>query len=261
MSTVPIDFWAALVRKEQVSKDAFAFYFERSQDFSFTAGQYIKVILPHENPDQRGTTRLFSIITSPLNTNEFGIATRILQSSFKKALAALEPGIPVQFSGPRGVFVLDESDQAPRVLLAGGVGVTPFHSIVLYAAEKQLTIPLTLFVSFSTADDVMFYEELKEASEKNSNIKIVYTVTRPEESPASQARRGGQGESVAGRHKPWQGEIGRISQELINKYVQNVSDSIYMLAGPPPMVEAMNAILGEMGVSVDKIKRENFTGY
>ena len=244
-SIVPQKYTTSFIRKEQLSKDAYIFYFDRrAVEFSFIPGQYIRLFLPITPTDGRGNGRFFSIITSPENSNEFAICTRIIQSEFKKALATLTPQSQVSFTGPYGRFVLEETNVSPRVFLAGGIGITPFHSMLLYAAEKNLAIPLTLFVSFSTAEEVIFYNELKVLEKKNSHINIVYTISHPDALPAN-----------------WQGETGRISKEMITKYIKDVTKPIYFLAGPPPMVDAMGEIVGSFGLSSEQIKKENFTGY
>lgn len=231
-----------LIEKQQVSRDAYAFYFKKDPQFTFLAGQYIRITLPIENPDERGNTRLFSLITSPQNKERIGITTRIIQSSFKHALLALLPGTAVQIFGPMGKFILEESQQQPQVFLAGGIGITPFFSMLQFAADKKLTIPITFFVSFSTVADMIFYKELKTIANENLLIKVIYTITQPEDSS-------------------WNGETGRISKELITKYVSDVSLPMYSVAGPQVMVDSMVSLVKDMGVLPEKIRRENFVGY
>lgn len=247
MNTQPLskEFVLSFVKKEQVSQDTYTFYFDRTKlgsEFNFLAGQFIKITLPHENPDERGITRNFSITSSPFNGEFLTITTRIIQSSFKKALYNLSEGSEVQFFGPVGKFVLDEQDTQPRTFLAGGIGITPFHSMILYAFEKQLTIPLTLFVSFSTVEEVLFQKELEAIASSNSNIRAIYTVTHPEGSS-------------------WTGETGRISKELIQKYFPNYSSSLFYIAGPPVMAQAMEEMVIGMKIPSEQIKKENFVGY
>ncbi len=240
---MPEEFFLPFVKKEQVAKDAFAFYFDRSkQAFDFIAGQYIRITLPHQNPDERGITRLFSIVSPPYDKQNLIITTRIIQSSFKKTLYNVTPDTQVKFFGPMGVFVLKEEEHNPRVFLAGGIGITPFHSMLLYANEKKLQFPITFFASFSTPEDVIFQQELESIAKQNPNIKVIYTVSHPENSS-------------------WQGEKGRISEELIKKYVQNMSEPTYYIAGPPAMVLAMEELVKGMGVAQEQIKKEQFVGY
>ncbi len=241
----PKAFQLPFVRKEQVSKDAYAFYFDRTkEEFNFLPGQYIRITLPQEHPDERGIRRFFSVTTSPLDKQYIGITTRIIQSSFKKTLANLSPGTPVEFFGPVGRFIFDPQESQPHILLAGGIGITPFHSMLLYAIEKNLSIPITLFVSFSTAEDVLFKNELDEATKNNPNIKLIYTVTKPEESKV-----------------PWNGEKGRISEDLIKKYITDFSTAIFYIVGPPPMVSFMEEMVKQMGIPIERIRKETFVGY
>lgn len=239
------DFYFRFLKKEKVSKDAYTFYFDiRGADFDFKAGQYIEMTLAIKNPDERGNSHPFTISSSPLKKDYMTITTRIIQSSFKKTLANLSTGEMVKISGPHGNFVLCEQEENQRIFMAGGIGITPSHSIISYIDEKKLNIPITLFVSFSTMEDVIFYDELMEVSKRNKNIKVIYTITRPEES-----------------REKWTGETGRISKDLIVKYTDNPLNSVYYVSGPPQMVEAMVSIAEELNVPKERIRKENFIGY
>ena len=116
--------------------------------------------------------------------------------------------------------------------------------MLTYPGAQKLFLPLTLFVSFSTTEDLLFYDEFSETARNNSNIKIIYTITRPEESQGV-----------------WKGEVGRISEALIKKYVKDILKQTYYIAGPPKMVSAMEAIVKNMGIPEEKIFKENFVGY
>lgn len=243
---VPADFILPFLRKEQVAKDAYSFFFDRSKnpDYVFYPGQYNRGILPHENPDNRGTSRNFSVASSPNNTKELMITTRIIQSSFKKALFNLTPGTEMQFFGPVGRFIFDESETAPHIFFAGGIGITPFHSMMEYIAEKNITTTVTFFGSFSTVEDFLYYDEFVNIASSHPSIKLVYTVTKPELS-----------------QKPWSGETGRVSSEMIKKYVPDITKCITMTCGPIPMVDGTVELLSGMGVQKENLRKENFVGY
>lgn len=235
---MPEEFFLPFLKKVQVAKDAYSFYFDRTNaNFNFVAGQYIRLTLT-VNP-----SHLFSIASSPLEKEYIRIITKITQSAFKKALLELMPGTEVKIFGPIGRFILQEEEKE-YVFLAGGIGITPFISIIDYVAGKNLSIPITFFVSFSTSQDMIFYNELTTIANDHPNIKVVYTITQPQD-----------------LEKSWQGETGRISEELIKKYISNINYPFYYIAGPPKMVEAMEQLTKAMGVSDDKIKKENFVGY
>ncbi len=245
MTIIPKDFFLPFLKKEKVSKDAYSFYFDRkSSDFIFLPGQYIRMTLPIENPDERGKSRFFSVSSSPLEKDYLTVTTRIIQSSFKKSLAELVPGTQVKFFGPTGQFIFYEEEIIQHVFLAGGIGITPFRSMITYAAAKRFNTSITLFASFSTVEDMIFYNELTEIATNNPNIKIVYTITHPENLQTS-----------------WQGETGRISENLIKRYITDPLQSLCYIAGPPIMVLGMETMVKEMGIAQEKIKKENFIGY
>jgi len=239
------DFYIPFIKKEKVAEDTYSFYFRQdNQAFDFLPGQYIVITLDIKNPDQRGTSKPFTISSSSLEKQYITITTKVIQSTFKRKLAGLVEGEKVKFSGPYGGFVLKEEEKDERVFLAGGIGITPFHSMIAYASTKKLSIPITLIVSFSTIEDLVFYKELSDLASKNPNIKVVYTVSHPDNSNVQ-----------------WEGEIGRISETLIKKYIQDIFKPQYFIVGPPAMVAAMEEVVGNMGVRNEKVFIENFTGY
>lgn len=251
MDTTPKEFILPLIKKEQVAQDADAFYFDRSKiDLDFLPGQYVKMTLDIPHPDERGNTHSFSIASSPLQKDFIRIITKIGRSTFKQTLVNLPPSQQVKFLGPKGTFVFQEEDLGPHVFLAGGIGITPFLSMVPYAVKKNLSKEILLFASFSKTEDVIGYDELR--SIESSNIKIVYTITQPQESQPKADR------TLA---KKWNGETGRISEELIKKYVQDITKPLFYIVGPPPMVEAMVGVVQSMNVLEDRILKENFVGY
>lgn len=228
------EFHLSFVKKEQVAKDAYAFYFSargRSVSFrDFLPGQYIHIYLPIKNENGRGNSRMFTIASSPFEKQHIMIVTRIIQSLFKKTLFNLTPAALVKFYGPSGGFVLHENETREQVFLAGGIGITPFLSMLSYIDQKKLNFRVTLIVSFSTVEDIIYKEKLKKIEKRNSNVKVVYVV-------------------------------GRISKELITRHVNKPLDALYYIVGPTSMVDAMYKIVEGMGVTSKDILTENFVGY
>ena len=166
MSELPKQFDTKFIKKEQVAQDAYSFYFEKP-DIEFLPGQYMQLKLDIPNPDIRGATRLFSITSSPTE-NHLRITTRIIQSSFKLALSNLKPNDQVHIVGPYGKFIFDETDNSPHIFLAGGIGITPYLSMIKYAYDKNLNISMTLFTSFRKVEDIVYRDVLtKIAAEKS----------------------------------------------------------------------------------------------
>lgn len=242
---IPQTFVLPFIKKEQIAKDTFSFYFDRTKaSFEFLPGEYIRIILPHENQDDRGANRYFSIASSPLEREFLMITTKVMQSSFKHALYNLAPGTNVQFWGPIGRFIFDEKNASPHVFLSGGIGITPYHSILNFIAAKNIQTPVTFLGSFSTVEELIYYSEFTAIATQHKNIQIIYTITHPEIS-----------------QKQWEGETGRISDTMIQKYVDDIQNALFYIVGPPKMVQAMEEIVKGMGVSVERIKKENFVGY
>jgi ferredoxin-NADP reductase len=155
-------FTLPFVKKEQVAKDTFSFYFDRSKEnWEFYPGQYIRMMLPQENADERGTMRYFTISSSPLDTQYLRIITKVIQSSFKMTLGSLQAGQEVSFFGPNGIFYLRHEEEPDIVLLAGGIGMTPYISMLEYANEKKLKNNIFLFVAFAKPDEMIFLISLQ----------------------------------------------------------------------------------------------------
>jgi ferredoxin-NADP reductase len=234
----------SLVKKTKHAKDIYSFYFSKPQDFDFIAGQYNRWTLPITATDGRGSSRFFTISSPPSEKDALVVTTKIIQSDFKKELLKLEVGQEIKIFGPMGQFVLDEKHEGENVFIAGGIGITPFHSTLMDAAAKKSTKQLTLFASFSVPEEVVFLNELTEAVKNYANLKVIYTITKPQESQIS-----------------WNGEIGRISDVMIKKYVKNILGSIFYIVGPPPMVEGTQKLLAEMNIPNEHVRTEQFSGY
>lgn len=245
MATVPTTFQLPFVRHEKASQnDAYSFFFDKSSiDFNYIAGQYVRVTIDKDYEDERGKSRYFSAASAP-SSQELMITTRIIKSPFKMQLKALTPGEMVKFTGPLGQFVVDEEDTRPHVFIAGGIGITPFHSIVTQAAYKKLNTVFTLFCSYSTVEDIVYHDEFTRIAEEYKNFIYVPTVTHPEESKTL-----------------WNGEKGRLNDQMIHKYISDIDAAVYFIAGPATMVDALKRIITDMGVQEDRIKAENFPGY
>jgi ferredoxin-NADP reductase len=98
-------FLVAFLKKEQICKDITSFYFTAPKRFRYLPGQYLYMILPHDNVDDNGSTRYFTIASSP-SEEHIMITTRCTKSSFKKTLFALKPGTEIFCFGPMGTFIL-----------------------------------------------------------------------------------------------------------------------------------------------------------
>lgn len=231
-------------KKEQLNSDTFTFYFARNgSEKPFFPGQYYEMTLPHKNMDERGDARVFTISSSPTNIDFITITTRIIQSSFKMTLATLKTGDLVNFGGPWDDLNFEESDKSPHVFLAGGIGITPYHSIVSYVMDKRLDTQMILFASWKNREEMIFDDFFRNANNHLENFTYVPTITDVE------------------NLGDWDGEKGRVDEAMLKKYVYEISNSKYYFSGPPAMIKALKETIVNMGVSKEKIIAEEFEGY
>ncbi len=233
-------FETTFVKKIKLSSDAYEFYFRRPIGFKFNSGQYLKWFLEIKNPDDRGTSRYFTISSSPNNLGYITITTRVIKSSFKKKLSHLKKGDIVRAFGPLGYFTFDLKNKKDKIFLAGGIGLTPYHSI-LTTIDGEKNIPnIYFFVSFSKKDEVIYHDLFEQIEKRNPRIKIIYTLTK---------------EKAEGF------EFGRISKDLIKKYSPNYKKAEFFVVGSEVMEEGMLQMLKDMRIPKKNIFSENFPGY
>jgi ferredoxin-NADP reductase len=232
------------LRREEIAEGTMAFHFARPAGFDFKAGQSMNVALidPPET-DAKGNRRSFSIVSAPFE-GELMIATRMRDTAFKRVLKTMPPRTKVHLRGPGGLFVLDGDDPRPAVFLAGGIGITPFVSLLRQAANDCLARKLVLFYSNRRPEDAAFLDELTELQRRNPNYRFVGTMTEMEKSRRS-----------------WRGETAFIDRAMLERVLGDILSPIYYMAGPPQMVEAMQNMLAGAGVGSEDIRSDEFFGY
>ena len=233
-----------LQAREEIAVRTMAFHFERPAGFEFKAGQAIDVLLTNPpETDSEGDARTFSIASAPFE-NELLVATRMRDTAFKRSLSRLPLGTPVRIDGPSGSFTLHKNSAKPGVFLAGGIGITPFLSILSQAARDRLPHKLYLFYSNRRPEDAAFLDTLQGLQQANPNFRLIATMTE-----------------LSRSQKQWQGETGFINREMLSRHLNNLQGPIYYIAGPPAMVAAMREMLVEATVDEDDIRTEEFAGY
>lgn len=230
-----------LINRHEVARNTFQFNFEKPEGFQFKAGQYggFTLIEPPET-DAGGITRRFSLLSAP-DDQHVSIAMRIQQSAYKRVLKELPIHSEVKFAGPTGNFTLHEDNSVPAVFLAGGIGITPFFSMIKHVSKHLPQQKIYLFYGNQQVVDAAFLDELTTLSKNNANFTFVPLMADADEQ--------------------WPGERGYITHTLIKKYISDLAVPIYYVCGSPAMVTAIQALLVEMGIEESKIKVEDFPGY
>lgn len=231
-----------LIEKRDEAQGTKSFIFEKPEGFTYIAGEFMYFTLPQlKYPDPRGTTRHFTLSSSPTE-DYLSLTTRLReQSGYKKTLNEFSLGSVVDARGPTGVLIMPDDVQNPQVMLAGGIGITPFRSRIKYVTDKNLPIQIHLIYANSHTEEITFKKELDEISQAHKNIKVTYFVSEPTSN--------------------WKGEKGRINSNFLSQLTTHYSQSTYWVCGPPPMVTAMEEILEQMKIPTEQIKTEKFTGY
>lgn len=204
----------------------------------YVAGQFTEFQLPHHNPDDRGIKRWFTLSSSP--SDEFlSITTKFAgdkASSFKKALWSLPMGTELDFAEAMGDFVLPKDTSIPLVFVAGGLGITPFHSIVSYLLATGEKRQIEVILAFNKQEDVLF-----------EDLFMQYGLT-----PAI---------VLSDPEAGWQGQIGHLSGQRIIDIVDDAKNKRIYVSGPEPMVETLEQDLLAAGINKTNLVLDFFPGY
>ncbi len=241
--TWPI-FKAKLKSRQEVAERTIAFRFEKPSGWTFKAGQFLDMtLLEPAETDPEGNKRGFSIASGP-HEETIMVATRMRDTAFKRVLKTMPLATAVKIEGPFGNLTLQNNSARAAVFLAGGIGITPFRSIVHRAAKEKLPHHIYLFYSNRRPEDAPFLEELQALERENPNYKLIASMTGMEKS-----------------QRLWNGEKGLINKEMLSNYLKTAVSPIYYVAGPPAMVKGLHEMLNKMGVDDDDIRTEEFAGY
>jgi ferredoxin-NADP reductase len=235
---------ARLVATDRIAAGTAGFTLELQDQFTFEAGQTCDLTIPAAPyQDEKGLSRTFSIASSPADAPRLLFATRLTGSAFKRTLLEAAAGFEIDVDGPFGSFVLHKNIARPAVFFAGGIGITPFRSIIKDATERRLPHRMTLFYSNRTAEASAFLSDLETWQAANPNFRLVASIDEPS-SPAG-----------------WSHHAGLMNAAFIKPYLDGSAHAVCYLAGPPGFVKAMRAALDELAIDPDDIRTEEFKGY
>ena len=243
-AAIPTSQVVLLRERHEIAEGTFAFLFDRPAGFTFEAGQRLRLTLRRaaetEHPEM---SRTFSIASAP-SEHRLMIATRIRDSAFKRLLRRSPLGTEIEIQGPFGGLVLHRDSSLPAVLLAGGIGITPFRSMLLEATRAGLPHRFFVFDSNRRPEDAPFLDELQALERNHRNLTLIATMTQ-----MSRSRRA------------WAGETGVLDQEMLGRFVGHLSSPVYYIAGPPRMANGLRTLLTRTGTRSDRIHVEAFEGY
>lgn len=233
-----------LLSSEEIAQSTLAFDFEKPDGFTFTPGQSINLFLPENFPgvsDDR--QRAFSLVSAP-HEDRLTIATRMRKSAYKQPLKNAAPGAAVLIVGPTGSMALHDDPDRAILMIAGGIGITPFISMLRSEAEAERPRPMVLLYANHRPENAAYMEELRELEQRLDCFRLVATMTEMEGSDSS-----------------WDGETRRIDAEMVEEAASGLPRPHYYIAGTPDMCEDMRQMLDDMDIEDADIHSEDFTGY
>jgi len=233
-----------LKEKIKVATDTYDLLFEPDQRLAWQPGQYMEWTLAHDRADTRGIRRYFTIASSPTEAGlRLGVKFYPRSSTYKKSLGSLKEGDKIVASQLAGDFTLPKDQREKLVFIAGGIGVTPFRSIIKYLLDKNEKRDIVIFYTNNFSTDIAYRELFDEAGRKFS-LPVHYVLTDKNRAPAN-----------------WDGPVGFLTAELFARLVPDWQDRTFFLSGPQAMIESYREVLRRMGVPPSRIKTDYFPGF
>jgi ferredoxin-NADP reductase len=232
-----------VVRKEKITPNSADFVLAPDKKFNYLPGQYMEFTLPHEHIDSRGQRRYFSLASSPTEDNlRIGVKFYKQGSSFKKAMLAMGKKSAIVAANLGGDFVLPNDTSKKIVLIAGGIGITPYRSMVKFLLDTNERRTLTLLYGTGTAKEIA-YKGVFDDARLRLGIKALYVLSKESKPPGQNFR------------------TGRIDGKLIKSEVPDFAERLFYISGPHGMVSNVEAELKAIGVPHSRIKTDLFSGY
>lgn len=218
---MPLEF--SIVDKKKIAEEIFEITLSSQEDFNFRAGQYVLVKIPRLlYDDLKGNSRGFSIASSPSNKRSISIVFRMSESGFKKTLVDLPIDSTVEVDGPFGAFILPEYSSKPINFIAGGIGITPFISILRFADGNSLSHKINLIYANRPLKEILYLKELKNLQKKNANFSLKTAFEK-------------------------------ISPDFIKANSINFNESLWYISGPPQFVVYIKDLLNSLGIKDEDV--------
>ncbi|HUD07217.1 MAG TPA: hypothetical protein VMR34_05000 [Candidatus Saccharimonadales bacterium] len=234
-----------LKQKLRITPDSADFVFNTNKKkLVYEPGQYMEWTLPHDGTDSRGNRRYFTLASSPTEDDiRIGVKFYDRGSSYKEALMGMDRETPIVATQLSGDFVLPKDPKQKLVFIAGGIGVTPYRSMVKYLLDTKDKRDITLLYSAKTPDDFA-YKDVFEQAHKEIGLNVIYSITSKITSLSHERIRSG-----------------RINPEMLKKALPDYKDRVFYISGTQSMVKAMQHTLSSIGVPSRQVKVDYFSGY
>jgi ferredoxin-NADP reductase len=233
-----------LKERRAETSDVISFIFDLGgQRLQYRPGQILHYELDTlAFPDERGNRRHFTISSSPTEEGIVMFTTKMRGSGFKETLRRAPIGYELTCESPEGEFIMQEEETRLRhVFIAGGIGITPYRSILRYSADMNEPLHARMLYFNRSSADIVFREELEDIARKMPTFSILHVLTEPEDG--------------------WKGEQAKLGETILRRLLPNPGGLCFWISGPPGMVGACRELLEQIGVKDQSIRTDRFMGY
>jgi ferredoxin-NADP reductase len=232
-----------LVEKFRTASDSLDFVFNPGRQLAYQPGQYMEWTLPHGGIDDRGNRRYFTLASSPTEqTLRLGVKFYNPSSSYKLAMLDMTSDTPMVASQVAGDFVLPRSKKRKLAFIAGGIGVTPFRSMMKYLLDTNEQRDVRMLYAAKSADDIA-YRDVFEQARQQLGTQTTYVLSQSDVTP-----------------DPYE-VVGRIDTEMIARAIPDYRERMFYISGSHEMVVSVQDALSKLGVPRRHIKVDYFPGY
>jgi ferredoxin-NADP reductase/Na+-translocating ferredoxin:NAD+ oxidoreductase RnfD subunit len=233
-----------LKQKIKLTPDIVDFIFTPERAINYQPGQYMEWTIGHDKVDSRGNRRYLTLASSPTE-NEMRVGVKFYPrgSSYKKALLKMPLNSTIAAGHLGGDFVMPKNQKQKLAFIAGGIGITPYRSMIKYLLDKKEERDIALFYGEKNHTEFV-YKDIFDQAAHQLGAKIIYTITEP-------------GIAKSG----WTGPIGTITGDMIKSNLEDYKDRIFYVSGPHGMVRSVEEILKDLGIPRRQIKTDLFPGY
>jgi ferredoxin-NADP reductase len=225
----------------RISDQVYDYVFQPDKAFTFLAGQYMEWTLPGVSYDSRGNRRTFTVASSPTEEDvHLGVKFYEPASAYKAKLESLKPGDTMYASQLAGNFTLKGNEGKKLVFMAGGIGITPFRSMIKYVTDMNMSVDIILLYVVGDSHEFAYVREIQEAA--RAGVRAVPVVTDLSYSNPKVT-------------------TAKVSADLLSKLVPDYAERIFYISGPSALVDVSKGYLRSLGVTGRNIRTDHFSGY
>jgi ferredoxin-NADP reductase/Na+-translocating ferredoxin:NAD+ oxidoreductase RnfD subunit len=227
---------------KRLAPQIYDFSFAGASNFNFRPGQYLEWTLPRAGADSRGNRRTFSIASAP-GEDEIHIAIKVAEksSSYKKALVEMKPGSLIIAGQLAGDFVLPPDLNQKMVFIAGGIGITPYVSMIKHLIKSGKKRDIILIYLIASPSELCYREIWEQA--KGLGLRVIPILSSPVPD------------------KLWSGLTGYLTDDILTKHIPDYLERRYYISGPPGLVTNYYGLLRRLKIGRRSIVTDHFSGY